>query len=145
MENINYIGLSKEISYNALKRGNVNVRWMSKNIETDNGFDMVSYEGKKKEYIGVKATVDTDIFNITEKELRVMKTFSEKEDSDYVIHSYKFKDGKVEKFNIYEYDKEHNALVDVIDDTNICSIAPIKGTAQFACTPLKITKKYELK
>ena len=145
MEKINYIGLSKEISFNALKKGNINVMWTSKNIETDNGFDIVSHEGNKKEYIGVKATVDTDIFNITEKELRIMKNFSDKEDSDYVIHRYRFNEGKVEKFNIYEYDKERNVLVDVIDDTNICTITPITGVAQYACTPKKITKKYELK
>ena len=135
---------SKEMSYRALKIGNGNVHWLSEKTGTDNGFDLVSVEGMKREFIGVKATEGTDIFNITANELRVMQDFCGKEDT-YLIHRYRFEEDKVVAFNIYEYDKEHNALVDVIDDTNICTIAPIKGTAQYACTPLKITKKYELK
>ena len=135
---------SKEMSYRALKIGNGNVKWLSEKTGTDNGFDLVSVEGKKRDYIGVKATEDTDIFNITANELRVMKDFCGKEDS-YLIHRYRFEGDKVIAFNIYEYDQEHNALVDIIDNTKVCSILPIKGTAQFACTPAKITKKYELK
>ena len=136
---------SREISYRALKIGNASVKYSRKECETDNGFDMMCIEGEKKVYIGVKATEGTDIFNITDHELRVMQDLSKTEDQEYIIHRYKFLDKKVDKFNIYRYDNEHNVLVDSQDHSEICIIAPIKGTAQYACTPLKGSKKYELK
>lgn len=137
---------SREISYRALKLGHGSVQCLPERIDTDNEVDFVSIEGGKKVYIDVKATEGTDIFNITSTELGYMKDSSKKGDSySYIIHRYRFDGDELTSFNMYEYDKEHNVLVDIRDNTKICSIAPIKGTAQFACTPLKITKKYELK
>lgn len=137
MSNINYKEMSKEISYNALKKGNGSVWWLTKGKDTDNGFDMISVEGQSRELIGVKATEGKDDFCITDTEFMMMDT--PKSNMKYFIHRYKFNDGKIESFNIYCYDTAKNVLVDIIDNTNICTIEN-GNKSEYICTPKKIEK-----
>ena len=137
MNNKDYKKISKEISYNALKKGNGSVWWLTKNADTDNGFDMISVEGKSRELIGVKATEGEDNFSITDTEFMMMDT--PRENMQYLIHRYKFSHGKIESFNIYCYDTNKNVLVDIIDNTNICTIEN-GNKSEYICTPKKIEK-----
>lgn len=137
MSNIDYKRISKEISYNALKKGNGSVWWLTKNSDTDNGFDMISVEGNSRELIGVKATAYQDAFCITDTELMMMDT--PRPNMKYIIHRYRFNEGEVVSFNMYAYDSNKNVLVDVIDDTNICTIEN-GSESEYICTPKKIEK-----
>lgn len=136
MSNIDYKEMSKEISYNALKKGKGSVWWLTKGKNTDNGFDIISVEGKSKELIGIKAT-EGEEFSITDTEFMMMDT--PRKNVKYLIHRYKFNNGKIQSFNIYYYDTTKNVLVDIIDNTNICTIEN-GDKSSYICTPKKIEK-----
>ena len=110
----------REISYTALKNGGGCVRVLNNDDETMSGFDLESYEGEIKEYIGVKTTDETGAFTISNAELQAMNNSNDK--TNYVIHSYYIVDGKIQAFNIYKYDKNKKLLVDMIDKKKACTL-----------------------
>ena len=110
----------REISYTALKNGGGCVRVLNNDDETMPGFDLESYEGEIKEYIGVKLTDETGVFTISNAELQAMNSSNDK--TNYVIHSYYIVDGKVQAFDIYKYDKNRNLLVDIINKKKVCTL-----------------------
>lgn len=130
---------AKEISYNALKKGNLNVTMLpEKDV-----FDILSFEQGSKNYILVKATEKEEDFSLSCGELFLLK--SEEKESNYLIHRYRFDNDKVESFNIYKYDKENDMLVDIIDKSIKCTIEPIvnEDSIKHICTPKKLKKEFQ--
>ena len=129
--------LSKEYSYEALKRGNGSVRLLSKGIANDDGLDILSIEGDTKELIGVKAITEKEELVISDVELRTMDECSGREKTDYIIHRYVFNNNKVTSFNMYRYDRENKVLIDLIDSSNVLSINKESKTKKYVCVPQK--------
>ena len=72
-------------------------------------------------------------FNYTPLDFYANKLFT----SDHI--DVEFIHGKIESFNIYCYDTNKNVLVDIIDNTNICTIEN-GNKSEYICTPKKIEK-----
>lgn len=136
--------IAKEISFNALKQGYGSVSWIKKDKDNNTGFDILSIQGQKREIVGVKVTEYTDVFTISNAELRAM---TESKETQYIIHRYRFNNKRITSFNIYTFDKEKNILIDMVDKTNICTLKPKvlnKDGVQvivYDCTPQKIKKE----
>ena len=128
--------LSKEYSYEALKKGNGSVMLLSKGISNNDGLDIISIEGDSKELIGVKAITEKEDLIISDIELRTMDECSEREKTYYIIHRYIFSDNKVTSFNMYKYDRKNKVLIDMIDNSNVLSINR-EAEKKYVCVPKK--------
>lgn len=108
-----YKQIAMEISYSALRQSKACV---AKLKDSNQGFDLEVVNGDgSKTMIGVKASDDNN-FYLTCKEFFAMQQFG------CQIHRYKFKGNKIVSRNIYAYDREKNALVDIADPKSICTI-----------------------
>ena len=139
--------IARDISYNALKQGNVSVAKF-KISKQDFGFDMeaVNDDGSKT-MIGVKAN-DYGKFYISSEELDALQD-SDLE-SSYVIHWYKYRGKKLVKFTAYKYDKCYGRLVDISNPSNICTIrkrltCSEEPASTLECSPRSIANDFEIK
>ena len=131
---VDYKKTAMEISYNALRQSKACV---AKLKDPNQGFDLEVVNGDgSKTMIGVKASDDNN-FYLTCQELLAMQQFG------CQIHRYKFKGNRIVSRNIYVYDRDKKALVDITNTKSICTIEQktmdVNGVQviRHECTPKK--------
>lgn len=119
-----YNTLAEEYSYNGLINSNDKVIRVSRDCGSGYGFDLLSVNDDREDIITIKACDNMESFLLSKTEYNAMIKACNESNTNYYIHKYLFvKDEKTYRlFNIYEYDKSNNVLVDVKDDSNICNI-----------------------